>query len=198
MDAFRYGLALVILCTVPSMLLWWPVVHGGIHLWRRLGSATTYAVVLGGAVLSVVAVAQARAVLLSVQFGTRWPLVAAGVGCLMVAAWFRAVLHRDVSGTLFLGLPELDPSRHLQGLVRTGGYARIRHPRYLQLWLVLLGYALVANYLATYAIWLLWVPAAYVTTWFEERELRERFGDEYARYCQQVPRFGGRRHAPFS
>ena len=91
--------------------------------------------------------------------------------------------------TVLVGMPELDPEHHEQKLVRSGVYGRIRHPRYAQFIVGLLGYALVANYLTAYLTWLLWLPGVYVLVLFEEKELRERFGEEYDRYCREVPRF---------
>jgi protein-S-isoprenylcysteine O-methyltransferase Ste14 len=43
--------------------------------------------------------------------------------------------------------------------------------------------------LGAYLVWLAWLPGVYVLVWFEERELRDRFGQEYDDYCRQVPRF---------
>ena len=188
-DTVRYVLALALLCTVPPMLLYWPVIHGFIHFWRRLGPALTYTLVLGAAVLLGVALFRLRGSLLGVEFGTMWSLVAIGVLCFGVAARLRVLLHRDITNKLLSGLPELDPERHPQQLVRTGLYARVRHPRYLQVGLALLGYVLVANYLAGYLIWVLCLPAFYLFAALEERELRERFGEEYERYSLEVPRF---------
>jgi protein-S-isoprenylcysteine O-methyltransferase Ste14 len=191
-DAFRYGLALVLLCTLPPMLFFWPVVHGFIGFWRRIGPAATYAVTLSGAALGGIALYRLRSHLLAVDLGTCWLGVAAGSCCLVVAAWLRARLQRDVTIRLLSGLPELAPPRHPQALVRTGLYARIRHPRYVQFSIALLGYALIANYPAIYAIWLLWLPGILVVARFEERELRQRFGREYDDYAEAVPRFAPR------
>jgi protein-S-isoprenylcysteine O-methyltransferase Ste14 len=188
-ETFRYGLALVLLITLPPLLFYWPVVHGFIGFWRRVGPWATYVVLLGGAALGAFGLFWVRADLLSVEFGTSWPLVAGGASCLAAAGWFRAMLHRDVTNKLLSGLPELAPERHHQRLVRTGLYARVRHPRYVQFLLALLGYALITNYFAVYVVWLLWLPAMYVISLFEERELRHRFGDEYERYLEEVPRF---------
>lgn len=189
MDSFRYGLALVLVCTLSPLFFYWAVVHGFIGFWRRVGPRLTYAVVLGGAALAAFGLFSVRSEFLSVEFGTSWLLVAAGVFCLVAAGWLRALLHRDVTNKLLAGLPELGPERHPQQLVRTGLYARVRHPRYIQFWLALLGYALVANYLAVYVVWLLWLPGIHVIALFEERELRERFAEEYEQYSQEVPRF---------
>ena len=65
----------------------------------------------------------------------------------------------------------------------------MRHPRYVQLLVVLIGYALIANYLASYLAVALWVSGIYVIVLLEEKELRAHFGDVYVAYCRKVPRF---------
>ena len=50
------------------------------------------------------------------------------------------------------GLPEVAPGGDGPGLLVEGIYGRIRHPRYIELTLGTLGWALFANYLAGYAI----------------------------------------------
>ncbi len=88
-----------------------------------------------------------------------------------------------------MGWPELDPEGHPIQLMTDGLCAKIRHPRYAQITLTLLGYALVTNYLAVYAVFLLWLPAMYGISVLEERELRDRFGNDYERYSSGLPRF---------
>jgi protein-S-isoprenylcysteine O-methyltransferase Ste14 len=190
MDTFRYILALLFVLFLPPMLLYWPIVHGFIGFWRRVGPVVTYAVVLwGGLGLAAFGLYQVRGLLLQGDLGTNWVLVALGAFCIGAGGWLRVLLHRTFSMAQLMGLPELSKARDTQGLVRAGLYARVRHPRYLQYLLALLGYALVANYPAVYLIWLLWLPGVYVTVLFEERELRQRFGPEYEEYCREVPRF---------
>jgi Cu+-exporting ATPase len=65
----------------------------------------------------------------------------------------------------------------------------MRHPRYVQLLIALTGYALIANYLASYLVVALWVPGILVIALLEEKELRDHFGDAYQTYCRAVPRF---------
>ncbi len=189
MDSVRYGLALALVCTLPPFLLYWPVVHGFIGFWRRYRPTVTYVVVLGGTLVGVAVLYRLRAHLLLVDYGTNEALVAAGAGLLAVGLWLRVQIHRVFPNTTLLGLPELAPDQHPQPLVRSGIYARVRHPRYAQFVVVLGGYALITNYLAAYLVWLLWLPGVYAIVVFEERELRKRFGAEYELYCQQVPRF---------
>jgi len=59
----------------------------------------------------------------------------------------------------------------------------------LELLIALLGYALIANYLASYLATALWYAGIYGIVVLEERELRAHFGATYDDYCRKVPRF---------
>ncbi|MDH3369164.1 MAG: isoprenylcysteine carboxylmethyltransferase family protein, partial [Gemmatimonadota bacterium] len=86
------------------------------------------------------------------------------------------------------GIPELrkgDPGR----LLTEGIYARLRHPRYVEVILGVISYALVANYLGGYVVVLVTVASMVPLVLLEERELRDRFGDAYDEYARRVPRF---------
>jgi len=65
----------------------------------------------------------------------------------------------------------------------------MRHPRYVEIFVALLGCALIANYLAAYLLVLLVAAELFLVVLLEEKELRERFGDEYQTYARRVPRF---------
>ena len=74
-----------------------------------------------------------------------------------------------------------------------GIYARVRHPRYVQIWLGLLGHALIVNYVSTYALVAIATAVILLVVRMEERELSARFGDAYRAYVARVPRFLPRR-----
>ena len=78
-------------------------------------------------------------------------------------------------------------------LLTEGVYAYSRNPRYLNILLATFAYGLLLNYLGIWVLALLCVPAIYLIILLEERELRERFGDEYLEYCRRVPRLIPRR-----
>lgn len=196
MDSARHLLAAALLVVVPPALLFWFVVHPLVRFWRRLGPWWSLGIL--GVLMAAVMVGlyRVRAPLLSVEFGTRLPLVATGAACLAVATLTFVVLKRYLTLRILIGVPELSPRDGPGKLLTEGIYARMRNPRYVQYALTLLGCALVSNYLAIYVLFALSLPGFYLIVRLEERELLERFGAEYAAYCRRVPRFMPRLGAP--
>lgn len=189
MNTFRYLLAILSVCIFTPLIFYWPIIHGGIRFWRRLGHRATFIILWGVMLAGGLGLYQIRGRLLQIDFGFQPVLLAAGMLCIGIAGYVRVLLHRNITNKFLVGLPEIAPVGNPQALVRTGLYAHVRHPRYLQLLLIQLGWAMSANYLAPYAVLVLWLPAVYLIALLEERELRERFGEEYVQYCREVPRF---------
>ncbi|HUJ43383.1 MAG TPA: isoprenylcysteine carboxylmethyltransferase family protein [Opitutaceae bacterium] len=189
MNALRYYVALVFIVTLPPMILMWLLVHPFITFWRRLGLGWTCLLVGGVLGLVIGGLFLLRRTLLAVDFGTNWPLLAVGAVCLAVAVALRVRLHRHFSQQQLMGLPEMAPGRYPQRLVTEGLHAHVRHPRYLQALLVIVGVGLVANHLALYLAAALCVPGFWLIAVLEEKELRDRFGPAYEEYSRRVPRF---------
>ena len=59
-----------------------------------------------------------------------------------------------------------------------------------------LGWALILNRLAACVLRLLRLPSIWSVVVFQERELRDRFGETYAEYSRRVLRFAPRLGAP--
>ena len=78
-------------------------------------------------------------------------------------------------------------------LATKGPYARIRHPQYAGFVLIMTGFLLQWPTLLTLAMYpiLILVYARLATA--EERDSLSRFGEDYRRYMEQVPRFIPRR-----
>lgn len=189
MDTARYVVALIALVTfVPAIGFWVPG-HGLVHRWRRLGPAISYSaltlvmVVLGTAVYLI------RKPLLTTEFGTNWWLIALAAISYAIALAITVKCRKQLSMKIQVGLPEFHAAPQNQKLLQEGIYSRIRHPRYIAMMFGLLAAALFANYLTLY----IFVPVCglglYLVTVLEERELLERFGDQYATYRARVPRF---------
>ncbi len=85
------------------------------------------------------------------------------------------------------------PSGKEGRLLQLGIYGRVRHPPYLGVMLGTVAMALFTNYLAAYALAAIAFPWLYLIIVLEERELRDRFGEAYRIYQQQVPRLVPRR-----
>lgn len=189
MDTARYFLALFLVITLPPLFLYWLIIHPFVDFWRGKGIGPTYTAVLTMIVAAMFGLFSIRHFLLARDLGTNYPLVTMGVLCLILSGLMRFAIQRHVSVKTLLGLPEIAPDRFPRELITDGIYARMRHPRYVQLLIALIGYALIANYLAAYLTVALWVPGIYVIALLEERELHAHFGDIYAAYCRKVPRF---------
>ncbi len=174
---------------LPPMLLYWFLLHPWVRFWRRLGPVASMALLWSGVALGAAGLFTLRGWFLARDFGSNPILFAAGLVCLGSAAWLRRKLDREFGLRTMIGLPEVAPRRYPQRLVTHGLHAHVRHPRYLQLLLALLGWSLLANHPAAYAACALWLPGVWFIVRLEERELRERFGREFDAYCERVPRF---------
>ena len=137
---------------------------------------------------------RARGSLLVVDYGTQWVLVGLGVVLYALASVVEIKCRRYLTLRTLVGIPELKAGDEGPGkLLNEGIYAHVRHPRYLGVMLGGTGLACIANYQATWVLMAALVPVVYLLTVIEERELRVRFGEQYARYAAQVPRIIPRR-----
>ena len=66
-------------------------------------------------------------------------------------------------------------------------YARMRHPRYVSVFVGSLGWSMMANNGAAYGVVAVLIPLLLGLVHLEERELVDRFGDRYRAYRARVP-----------
>lgn len=189
MNTARYFLALFLVITLPPLFLYWLLIHPFVDFWRSKGVGVTYSIVLTIIATTMVGLFSMRHDLLIDDFGTNYLLLALGVLVLILSGRLRFAIQKHLSIKTLLGFPEVAPDRFPRQLITEGIYARMRHPRYVQLLIALIGYALIANYLASYLAVALWLPGVYVIVLLEEKELRKHFGSAYEEYCRKVPRF---------
>jgi len=189
MNTARYFLALILVITLPPLFLYWLLIHPFVNFWRGKGIGPTYTVVLGVILAGMIGLFSLRHFLLGIDYGTSYGLVALGLLLLILSGSLRFAIHKHLDIKILLGFPEVAPDRFPRKLLTEGIYARMRHPRYVQLLIALIGYALIANYLAAYLAVALWVGGIDLIALLEEKELRAHFGDVYDEYCRKVPRF---------
>jgi protein-S-isoprenylcysteine O-methyltransferase Ste14 len=123
------------------------------------------------------------------DLGTSYPLIILSAAIWGVVVIIALKRKKQLSFGILSGLPELSEKQYPGKLLKDGIYAKIRHPRYVEVLLAVLAYALLANYSTPYFAFLCCVPVIYLIVLLEERELRRRFGSEYEAYSRQVPRF---------
>lgn len=189
MKTVVYWLALLTVVMVPPFMLMWYVVHPFIKFWRRVGPVRTY-ISLTFLVLPIMLVLYSmRTPMMRVHYGVNWLLVILAAQIFAVSVVMGFVRMRHLKPSVMLGLPEISVEGDPGKLLTEGIYSVIRHPRYVEVWLGLLAIGLFTNYLAVYILVGVFIPLTYGVVLFEEKELRERFGEEYERYCADIPRF---------
>ena len=178
---------------LPPGLLWWFLVHPFVRFWRRLGHRVTLAVMGVLGVAGVAALLPFRGFLLGRDLGMSPLLVAVGAG-LMVTSWAIALLRRrHLTTSILAGVPELEEGGSGGKLLTEGIYARIRHPRYVEVALGTLAWACFANFVGVWVVALGTLPVLHLIVVLEERELSDRFGAEYEAWRASVPRYLPRR-----
>lgn len=188
-DVIRYWIAVLVVVSVPPALVYWFVIHPFYGFWRRRGKAVTFSVVFAVFVGLAVGLFLVREPLLRIR-GPWIPALAVAGGLLyLVAVQFERQIRRQLRFRVLMGVPEIEPEAEGPGLLTDGVYGKTRNPRYLNVMIALLAFALMVNYLAVWVLTLLTWPAIRLIVHWEEQELLERFGDEYRDYCRRVPRF---------
>ena len=198
MNAARHALALLVLLTYPPAVLLWFGIHPWARYWRRIGTLATY-LILSLPMLGLVGwLYKSRGVLLGRDLGTSWPLVAVAAVSLGVGGAIARQRMKHLRFSILSGEPELSRLAYPGRLLTEGIYARLRHPRYVEVTFWVLGYALIANHSGVYLLWLISLPLLHLVVLLEERELRQRFGAPYEEYARRVPRYLPRRAARVS
>jgi methanethiol S-methyltransferase len=198
-DRIRLVLAVIAIVVYGPGLLFWLLVHPFVGFWRSVGPRITYLVVGIVLVLIGVGVFQVQGTLIGRNLGTNWTFVIVGAFLLGILGWLgltygRGLNHLNMAARM--GVPELSSSGAPQMLVRDGLYGLVRHPIYSAAIVGGVAYALIADYSGTFILFGAAVPVFYAITVLEERELIARFGEQYRRYQQRVPRLLPRVRGP--
>jgi protein-S-isoprenylcysteine O-methyltransferase Ste14 len=189
MDTVAYWLALLTVVMVPPFMLIWYVVHPFTGFWRRMGPFRTYTSLIFLIFPVMGLLFSMRGPMMRVHYGINWLLVALAIQFFAISMVMGIVRMKHLKPSVMLGLPEIGGKVGPGKLVTEGIYSMIRHPRYVEVWLGMVAIALFTNYLAVYILLAVFIPLTYGVVLLEERELRERFGEEHERYCGKVPRF---------
>jgi protein-S-isoprenylcysteine O-methyltransferase Ste14 len=168
--------------------LFWLVIHPGIRFWRRFGNRAFW-VALPLWVVPGITLVGLRHELFAQRLGRNVWTWTSGTLLLALAVWLTWRVHREFSLRRLAGFPELSPQRYRGGVVRSGIYGIVRHPRYLGFMLSFLGLALLTGAAGIFALAIVTILLYLIVAPLEERELREHYGSDYEAYIRDVPRF---------
>ena len=196
-DRLRYFLAILNLIVIPPGLLFWLLIHPWARWWRSLGLIRSYLITGLMTIAFGAGLFRFRAPLLGADWGTNRSLVAVALVLYGVMIWLEFQYWKQLSIATLVGIPELSSTGQQKGrLLQKGIYGRVRHPRYLSGGVGVMASALLINYAGLYIVLLLLVPVGHLMVVLEERELIERFGEEYRNYQRKVPRLSPRWRKP--
>jgi len=115
-----------------------------------------------------------------------WPFNYLGIipvlGGVVLRFWASSTIFNTGKGTPLYSRPP-------KALVTTGPYRLIRNPLYLGGFLIYLGIIIVIPSLFLAILGLIGLPIIYIGVIREEKGLETRFGEDYRRYKQRVPRW---------
>jgi protein-S-isoprenylcysteine O-methyltransferase Ste14 len=189
MDPLRQFAAMMTVVVALPLFLSWLLIHPLASAWRKLGGFTYIFVLLFliGTISGINKLYNVQKDLL--YFETNSITVGLSVPCIIFALVMASFYYKHLDLGILIGLPEITKDNYPGKLLTEGIYSKIRHPRYVGAFFFVLGLALLANAPVPYIVTFLLIPLIYVIVFFEEKELKKRFGLEYQKYCQKVPRF---------
>lgn len=105
----------------------------------------------------------------------------------MIAAFGTIILVKSIKQIRMKEFLGLETANESAKLIQSGLYSRIRHPLYLGLLMIFLGYVLVSTQytaLIHFGCLVLYLPFG---IYFEEKNLVDHFGEKYLEYQKNVP-----------
>ena len=145
MTTFRYWVGILVVVSVPPAVVWWFVIHPFVAFWRRVGVRLTLTCVTLFYLAGVIGLYRWKSALLGADLGTSWLTVGAGLVLIIFAAVIAVRRKRELTWRILVGVPELEEAGGGR-LLTTGLYTRLRHPRYVEVFLGVWGYALISNH----------------------------------------------------
>jgi len=195
MDAVNWALDLLALLYALLFFpapIFWLLIHPAIRFWRRLGTRAYWMALplwlVSGAMLLFL-----RQELFAHRLNRSTVTTLMGTGLVLLGLWLNRRVHREFNWRRLVGFPEIAPERHPGGVVRSGIYVNLRHPRYLEFMITFIGLALLTGAVGIFVLAILTVLLYLIVAPLEERELRQQYGQEYEAYRSEVPRFLPRR-----
>jgi protein-S-isoprenylcysteine O-methyltransferase Ste14 len=181
-------LALITIIAWPIIPLFWIPLHLSPHFFKKI-KLFTYLMPLCTWLPIAYLIYQYQTTLL--QAKVEFPLILnlIGLTLLIIGTLLHIWTGKLLSLWGLIGLPEV--YEVMEGrLVRTGAFTVVRHPTYLSHTLMFSGIFLISGVITVSLITLLdFIVIHLFIIPLEEKELTLRFGEDYRKYKNEVPRF---------
>jgi protein-S-isoprenylcysteine O-methyltransferase Ste14 len=175
--------AVIVYASIPSF---WLLVHPRVEYWRSR-QRSPYRVLIPVWITMWIALgittAPWRHVLI---YNTGWTWIPAAI-LFFTGLWLYKSSGEHFSGPQLIGVAELLPSQGEQRLVISGIRDRIRHPVYLGHLCEMLAWSIGTALAVAYALTAFAAVTGVIMIRLEDKELEQRFGEEYRRYRSHVP-----------
>lgn len=175
-------LACVIYSTIPAF---WLVIHPYTAYWRSR-RRNPYKILLPLWATMWVAIGALTWPWRHVTFYNQPLAWAAALVFFAAGIWIYIQSVRGFSPGQLGGVPEL-VSRHSQRLVKGGIRSRVRHPVYLGHLCEMVAWSVGSGQAVSFALTAFAVVTGALMIRMEDKELEERFGDDYRSYKRSVP-----------
>jgi protein-S-isoprenylcysteine O-methyltransferase Ste14 len=175
--------ACVVYATIPSF---WLIIHPWANYWRSRQTSPYRVLVpiwVGMWVLLGLITSPWRDLLL---YDSWWTWIPAAV-LFAIGAWIYRRSGTGFSAVQLGGLPEVTPGHREQRLAISGIRARVRHPVYLGHFCEMVTWSVGTGLAVCYALTTFALVTGAIMIRLEDRELEQRFGEEYRDYRSRVP-----------
>jgi protein-S-isoprenylcysteine O-methyltransferase Ste14 len=180
------------------MVMMWPLIpmfliqiHYATNFWRKIGLWTYFVVFLEWLPIAFALYLWQEAIL-QYETAIAAPILILGVGAVVAGIALHAWTAKLLGIKATIGYTELKPDKDTenQPLITSGPFSVVRHPSYWAHTMIITGTFLITGVIAVGIIVLIDLMITYfITTELEDRELIERFGNQYREYQKKVPKF---------
>jgi protein-S-isoprenylcysteine O-methyltransferase Ste14 len=175
--------AVIVYASIPSF---WLLIHPRVEYWRSK-RRSPYRFLIPIWITMWIALALITAPWRHVSiYEARWTWIPAAI-FFLTGLWIYISSGKHFSGAQLSGAAELLPAHGEQRLVISGIRNRIRHPLYLGHLCEMLAWSIGTGLAVAYGLTAFAVVTGVIMIRLEDKELEQRFGEEYRRYRSHVP-----------
>lgn len=186
MLAFLQTIGWAVVIVYASIPSFWLLIHPRVEYWRSR-QRSPYQLLIPVWVTMWIGLALITAPWRHVSFyRTGWAWYPAAI-LFLIGLWLYKSSGKYFSGAQLSGAAELLPSHLEQRLVISGIRNRIRHPVYLGHLCEMLAWSIGTGLVVAYGLTAFAAITGVIMIRLEDKELEQRFGEEYRRYRSHVP-----------